>query len=191
MSAASDEDYFMNCRHFVPDVIDHARGVVLEPSRQRAVASHLLSCASCAALAEQHSAISLALRRMASDTQEQPPNDLEVQRVLASFDRRRVKPRRMSVGVGLSLAASVLIVAGLSIGWKQDAPRSGAPAVAATPASATDAPSVFVALPGASALPHFERGEVIRVEVPSAGGAVQVDVLVGQDGLARAARLVQ
>jgi len=180
----------MNCRHFVPDVIDHARGVLLEPSRQRAVASHLLSCASCAALAEQHNAISLALRRVASDIPEQSPDDLEVRRVLAAFDRRRVRPRRMSVGVGLSLAASVLIVAGLSIGWKQDAPRSGAPAVAATPAAATD-PSVFVALPGASALPHFERGEVIRVEVPSAGGAVQVDVLIGQDGLARAARLVQ
>jgi predicted anti-sigma-YlaC factor YlaD len=182
----------MNCRHFVPDVIDQARGVVLEPSRQRAVTSHLRSCASCAALAERHSAMSLALRRVASAIPEQPPDDLELQRMLASFDRRRVRPRRIGVGVGLSLAASVLIVAGLSIGWKQDVPRGGAPAVAATPlASATDAPSVFVALPGASALPHFERGEVIRVEVPSAAGAIQVDVLIGQDGLARAARLVQ
>jgi anti-sigma factor RsiW len=181
----------MNCRHFVPDVIDHARGVVLEPSRQRAVTSHLRSCASCASLAERHSAISLALRRVASAIPAQPPDDLDLQRMLASFDRRRVRPRRISIGIGLSLAASVLIVAGLSIGWKQDAPQAGAPAVAATPASATDAPSVFVALPGASALPHFERGEVIRVEMPSAGGAVQVDVLIGQDGLARAARLVQ
>jgi hypothetical protein len=120
---ARDEDHLMNCRHFVPDVIDHARGVVLEPSRQRAVTSHLRSCSSCAALAEQHSAMSLALRRVASEIPDQPPDDLDLRRMLASFDRRRVRPRRISVGVGLSLAASVLIVAGLSIGWKQDAPQ--------------------------------------------------------------------
>jgi len=60
-----------------------------------------------------------------------------------------------------------------------------------------------VILPGATALPRLESGRVIRIEIPEAelssvglwppmhAGAVQADVLVGQDGLARAVRLVQ
>jgi len=54
-----------------------------------------------------------------------------------------------------------------------------------------NADSAFVVLPGAGALPRFEHGEVIRVEIPSPEGSIQADVLVGQDGLARAVRFVQ
>jgi hypothetical protein len=62
----------------------------------------------------------------------------------------------------------------------------------------------FVALPGASGLPAFESGRIVRVDlsvsslpaygvelVPDAARSeVQADVLVGQDGQARAIRLV-
>jgi hypothetical protein len=63
--------------------------------------------------------------------------------------------------------------------------------------------TAFVVLPGAAALPRLESGRVIRIEIPESelrsvglwpavqGGAIQADVLVGQDGLARAVRLVQ
>jgi hypothetical protein len=66
-------------------------------------------------------------------------------------------------------------------------------------------PSVeFVALPGAANLPRFESGSIVRVDLPlsslaaygvdistSGGkGPVKADVLVGQDGEARAIRLV-
>ena len=132
--------------------------------------------------------MSVALRRMADELEVPPPDDRRLQTLLAALATRPARPSRLTIGVGLSLAASALIVAGLSIGWKRDA-RRGASGVAATPALSTN-PADFVVLPGASALPRFEHGEVIRVEVPSAGGAIQVDVLVGQDGLARAARLV-
>lgn len=88
------------------------------------------------------------------------------------------------------------------------------PAPATTPANAprtltlSDADTrerlaAFVALPGATALPDFESGQIVRVAVPVAElpaygleliphagiDAVSVDVLVGQDGLARAMRL--
>jgi hypothetical protein len=49
----------------------------------------------------------------------------------------------------------------------------------------------FVAWPGATAWPPFESGELIRVELPIDGGVVEADVLVGQDGFARAVRLVR
>lgn len=64
-------------------------------------------------------------------------------------------------------------------------------------------PSGFVALPWTAGLPAFESGEIVRMEVPVASlpaygidissGAdrpVEADILIGQDGLARAIRLV-
>jgi len=64
----------------------------------------------------------------------------------------------------------------------------------------------FVMWPGAGSLPRFESGQLMRVELPASvvlslglrpsrplrnDGTVQTDVLVGQDGYARAVRLVQ
>jgi hypothetical protein len=54
----------------------------------------------------------------------------------------------------------------------------------------TDAPE-FVAWPGAAAWPPFESGELIRIDIPTDAGVVQADVLIDQDGFARAIRLVQ
>jgi hypothetical protein len=49
----------------------------------------------------------------------------------------------------------------------------------------------FVTWPGATAWPPFESGELIRIDIPTDVGVVQAEVLVGQDGFARAIRLVQ
>ena len=49
----------------------------------------------------------------------------------------------------------------------------------------------FVAWPGAAAWPPFESGELIRIDIPTDAGALQADVLVDQDGFARAIRVVQ
>ncbi|MFL6278579.1 MAG: hypothetical protein ACJ731_00570 [Vicinamibacterales bacterium] len=64
--------------------------------------------------------------------------------------------------------------------------------------------SGFVELPWSSGLPSFESGEIVRMELPLASlpvygidisstasrGSVEADVLIGQDGFARAIRLV-
>src|SRR3989442_779946 len=63
--------------------------------------------------------------------------------------------------------------------------------------------SEFVRWPGASALPAFESGQLVRMDLPasvvlslglvptgSQTGVIRADVLVGQDGFARAVRLV-
>lgn len=69
----------------------------------------------------------------------------------------------------------------------------------------SDAAADFVAWPGAAALPAFESGELVRAEVPasvlpllgisraevSERGTVMADFIVGQDGMARAVRLVR
>ena len=62
----------------------------------------------------------------------------------------------------------------------------------------------FVPWPGASALPTFESGQLMRMDLPasvvlslglmpagSQAGVVRTDVIVGQDGFARAVRLVR
>jgi len=63
-------------------------------------------------------------------------------------------------------------------------------------------PSEFVAWPGSTALPPLESGAFVRMDLPASvlpwlgmlppahTGVVQADVLVGQDGFARAIRLV-
>jgi len=207
----------MSCRQFIPDVIDQTRGIALDPARLDALASHLRACATCAALAERQSAVSSALWRLAEEQKVPVSSERELQKLLASFDTRRPRPRRMTVGVRLSLAASVLIIVGLSVGVKREVPAGSSEGVAATvPAMGADSTfdvalispersraAAFVMLPGATALPRLESGRVIRIEIPEAelssvglwptmhAGAVQADVLVGQDGLARAVRLVQ
>ena len=74
----------------------------------------------------------------------------------------------------------------------------------AVPASPVVRPVGFVALPGAAGLPDFESGQIIRMEIPltslptygieilpdAQGSPVEADLLVGQDGQARAIRLV-
>ena len=71
-------------------------------------------------------------------------------------------------------------------------------------ASSVVRPVGFVALPGAAGLPDFESGQIIRMEIPLTSlptygieivpdaqrSPVKADLLVGQDGQARAIRLV-
>ena len=177
------------------DVMDFARGAPLDRAREGAVTAHLRTCTSCAALAERERALSAALRRLAADVHPEPTrvDEIRLGRLLARFDAPRPRVRRATVVVAVPLAASLLIAAGLYLGRKNDSPPTRVSQVAATPPvpPTTAVTADFVVLPGASALPHFERGEVVRVQIQSPEGPMQADVLVGQDGLARAVRFVE
>jgi anti-sigma factor RsiW len=182
----------MSCRQSKFDVIDFARGVTLDPSREGAVRSHLRSCPSCGVLVERQRAVSVALRRLASEQAVPALNPGRLNSLLSAMGGPHRRSRRATVAVGLSLAASVLIVASLSVGLQRQTSAPGSsPVVAAALAPPMGTETAFVVLPGADALPRLESGRVIRVEIPSAEGVITADVLVGQDGLARAVRLVQ
>jgi hypothetical protein len=161
--------------------------------------------------------VSSALRRLAEEQKVPVSSERALQKLVASFETRRPRPRRLTVGVRLSLAASILIIVGLSVGVKREVPAGPSQGVAVTLAPigadwtfdvvqvspARSRTAAFVILPGATALPRLESGQVIRVEIPESeltavglwapvhAGPVQADVLVAQDGLARAIRLVQ
>ena len=177
----------MTCRRLTPDLIDFARGAPLDRAREDAVVSHVRECATCALLVERQRAMSAALRRLGSEPPVPPADARRLDALLAAFDQPRTPSRRTAIGVGLSLAASAFIVAGVSVAWRGNRTTS----TPAMPPDAATSDAAFVVLPEADALPRFEHGEVIRVQIPSSYGAIQADVLVGQDGLARAVRLVE
>ena len=111
----------------------------------------------------------------------------------------------------VAAAAAIILVASVAYLWRLDRPlvnagRQPAPSSAAaeSPASGVVTPSGFVDLPWTAGLPAFESGEIVRMDIPVASlptygidissgpgrGPVEADVLIGQDGFARAIRLV-
>jgi len=187
----------MTCREFAPDIVDLARGEPFDPDRREAVSRHLTSCAECTARFERERAMSTALRRLAAHQTLEAiqSSNVQLQKLLATFDATRQRPRRIRVALEWTLAAGVVIVAGLAAGWKTVNVTPGAGVseriAATTPTPPANAGSAFVVLPGADALPRFEHGQIVQIDIPSAAGVVRAEVLIGQDGLARAARLVQ
>ena len=144
------------------------------------------------------SEISRALQRLARATAI-PPGDATREAVLLrAFDaRRRADPlpvgRRGAWWLSLLAATAGLLVAVVL--------PVRAPAVGARPPSARA--GEFIPWPGAADLPPLESGELVRMDLPvsllpslgvapPAGHvtAVTADVVIGQDGLARAVRFV-
>ena len=134
-------------------------------------------------------------------TLEVPPIDpAREAALLAAFDRyhaRRVKRSR----VPLWTAAAALVLITVSLNWLV---VTRPPAVSEVKPDPVADFAGFVLWPGAGAWPPFESGSLIRVDLPvsmlptlglsapsSASGLVPADIVVGQDGLARAVRLVQ
>ncbi|HET7694339.1 MAG TPA: hypothetical protein VFK57_01420 [Vicinamibacterales bacterium] len=163
--------------------------------------------------------LALALRRLA-DAVDVPPIDLRREAALmAAFDaaQGRVEPqrgRRLACWgmAGLATAAALLIAVGLAPvrAGRHGTPQGGSLAMHEPLSSSLrgaplepEPPSEFVIVPGAAALPPMESGELVRMDVPvsllAAFGVVppanpvarvRADLIVGQDGLPRAVRLV-
>jgi hypothetical protein len=130
-----------------------------------------------------------------------PPVDPGRERALMNaFDAHHARPRRparRATWVWTAAAASLALAIGLGRLGVSDAPQVETPDVSVDLAG-------FVPWPGAFALPPLESGELRRVDLPraalpalgltapaSAAAVVPADVVIGQDGLARAVRLVR
>lgn len=159
--------------------------------------------------------IAHALRGLQNQFEVPPLDPAKEEALLAAFDAHWARPRRrLGRGVWISAtAASVAIAAALN--WMvatsvrdRTRPAQGS-AVPVVPVAqgfglAQDDGADFVPWPGAATLPQFESGALMRVDLPvsalpalgfappsSGPSVVQADVIVGQDGLARAIRLVR
>lgn len=159
-----------------------------------------------------------ALRRLADSTHVPPIDPAREAAVLAAFDAaaaRRLAPQRGTFAgmAGLAAAAALLIEVGIAPvrTGRHGIPSGGDELLQPTLASALrgvrpepQPPSEFILVPGAAALPPMESGSLVRMEVPVSllpslgvtppahpGAGVTADVIVGQDGLTRAIRLVE
>ena len=159
--------------------------------------------------------LALALRRLADASAPPPLDPRREAELMAAFDAVRLAPlaqgrprpatrtlREYWGMAGLAAAAAILIAVGLA---PARAGRHGLPPPLTVRDARSDVqpPSEFVLVPGASALPPMESGSLVRMDVPvallpSLGIAppatklevVKADLIVGQDGLTRAVRLV-
>ena len=147
------------------------------------------------------------LRALAADGPQGAPERVE-RRLRAEFRargrRRRVKGWASFSGVAAMAAGIALLM------WIREAPKPAASAPAAVAMAAVsdveeDADASFYPLPQAEALPAMENAMVVQVQLPAsslrmmgfpmdeerADAAVQAELLLGQDGLARGVRLAQ
>jgi hypothetical protein len=159
--------------------------------------------------------LALALRRLADASAPPPIDPRREAALLAAFDAAAQAPaprRRPYWGMaGLAAAAAVLMAVALPpvrAGRHGIPPGGDSAAHMPVPSSVRDVPleappGEFVIVPGAAALPPMESGSLVRMVVPVAmlpslgltppagsKDAVKADVIVGQDGLTRAVRLV-
>jgi hypothetical protein len=220
----------MSCASFGPSIVDLARGIAPDAPRRTSLDRHLRECATCAARLEAERAMTAALRR-AGVVEIPAHSPGAESALLAEFDahhagRVPLTWRFASWTAAASVAGLTALVAATMARQVGKPPRSSAPlasralspshaqlpsveagaaaAIAAArrvppPVAAADA--AFIVWPGASALPAFESGDLMRVELPASvavslglaprarAARVQADVLVGQDGYVRAVRL--
>jgi len=188
----------MSCHDHDDAILDLARGATLPPGTEGAVLAHLDTCAACAAKLERERAITGNLRALAAATPGPADPDAMERRLVEELASLTTTPARgVRWPAWLAAAAAVMVAVGLTFGWRaRQAPPAPAPAAVAT--------SEFVPWPGAATLPAFESGELVRTELPASvlpllgldapdtppDARVAADVIVGQDGEARAVRLV-
>ena len=162
--------------------------------------------------------LALALRRLDDGVRVPPIDPQREAALMAAFDAaaRTGMPRRAKRPywgmAGLATAATLLIAVGIAPGRAgRYGPPPGGERGSHTPLSSSirgarldpQPPSEFVMVAGAAALPPMESGELVRMDVPVSmlpslgvtpppgpGVRVKADVIVGQDGLMRAVRLV-
>ena len=125
--------------------------------------------------------------------------------VLAEFDRVRRRNRSIGwVAATGAVAASIAVVLSIvSTREPRAQPDTPTPA-AAVSEDARESEQPFVSIPYVAPLGRYERTEIVRMEVPvaaliaaglpmrtpDAGARAEADVIVGQDGRARAVRLI-
>ena len=145
------------------------------------------------------------LRELADASRELQPSAAVEARLMREFHRTHAVriERRPALRSWLRAAAALAVLA-IPVGFLALQTRGipGRPsAVTAYPGAALEG---FVAVPGAAALPRLESARIVRYELPigalpaygveivpdAARPAVEAELLVGQDGYARAIRLV-
>ncbi|MBI3678866.1 MAG: hypothetical protein HY235_00420 [Acidobacteria bacterium] len=184
----------MTCREFILMARDYGRDEWMSVDERRAAASHLESCGGCRRRLEQERALSSGLAAWACRRREVAAPAAVETAVVAAFRGRKQKfLKRWPAWAAVPIAAAALLIAVLL--WRSDKPQPAAPVEMVTE---------FVPLRYGKPLEPGEPIQLIRIQVPQAellrlgmpvapdSGArlVKADVVLGEDGLAKAIRFV-
>src|SRR5262245_11609849 len=145
-------------------------------------------------------ALTDAIARLKDEVEVPRADPKREQALLAAFDAHWARPRQAPprwAWVAAAAMATLTVAVGSIVSQR-------APLMRPTTVDPANDLAQFVPWPGAQALPPFESGELIRVGLPvtalpslgllppsSAVRVVQAEIVVGQDGFARAVRLIQ
>jgi hypothetical protein len=189
----------LKCRKFEMDLMDLARGLPLDAAAHVSLAAHVESCARCRHVLDSQLRLSAMAGVVASEASRWNAPFRVEQAVLAEL-RSVESPRHRRYVYALAGAA---IAASLIAAWivQRLAPK---PQVAKTVSAPALVEQPFIAIPYTPPLEPYERADVVRLDLPvaaliaagvpievtDASARAQTDVLVGQDGRARAVRLV-
>lgn len=184
----------MSCSEYGSGLIELARGGALPVGERQTLLVHVHGCAECARILDEQRALHASLERLSA---EEFPIDPGIEaHVLAQFDRAPVR-RAKRFAVRWLLAAGVAAAVSLGALWTlRWAPQKPATVTALR----EDTP--FLTIPYTIPVAPEERTEIVRMQIPvtallAAGfhvrvsdpsAAVDADVVVSQDGRARAIR---
>jgi hypothetical protein len=211
----------MNCEEFAAAGLGAEHDGEFAAARQASAREHLAVCAHCAALADSWDAARLELRALADiSSVDGAPARVEM-RLRQEFRTRHrtLKTRRVAVIASWGLAAAAVLVGAVSwVNWRAQHPvvkRDAAVATAqvqpgneatllADNFSAENGENEFTALPGAIYSGNDDSAIVrVRMQRSSLGALgfpvnedraaewIQVDLLVGDDGLPQAVRVAE
>jgi predicted anti-sigma-YlaC factor YlaD len=179
----------MTCRESRSEWMEWARGATSRDP-EGAVAAHLANCPDCAHRYAEQRALTAAFAVMGAEAI--PSSDSMAAPIIAEFDRhtRQTKIKVLGWAAAAALAAAACLFVFVA-----------PPQHPAEPPAVTDE-SQFVPIPYTVPLSPEERASVVQMEIPvsaliaagfrmpamDAGATVKADVLVSQDGRARAIR---
>jgi hypothetical protein len=199
----------MSCAEARPLLADLARGGVLPAEVLSRVEEHAAGCAACAARVEEERVLGAALRRLAdADEGASAPAWIEA-RLRRSLREAHPRPVPAAVAPGpdrWGWATAAAVAASLAAGallWHRE-PAPPPPAALEWAREAVDDEEAFLPVTFDDVLGGLDAVQVVRMRLPRSAigrmglavpdepgqGPVDADVLVGQDGLPRAIRLV-
>jgi len=192
----------MNCSEYEGWLVELARGGTLNPGEREALLTHLEHCMECSRRLEEQQALEAALKRISGE-ELRGAESIEAQ-VLAEFDRAAtLHPPATFARWALTaaLAASLVLAAASAL---RTSPVAVQPSAVSSASSrrATSLDTPFVTIPYTIPLAPEERAEVVRMRIPvtillavgfhvdatDLSSSIDADVLVSQDGRARAIR---
>jgi len=201
----------MNCQEFW----DHMPEIGADTSE---LGQHAAECAACAEQLKLHRALASGLRSVAEQMGSvEAPARVEQGLIAAFRSQNRVRTRTASVSwwapvLSWAGAAAVLVVGAGLLLHSAHTPqplraRPGTPSIEQAvfdPSASSDNDDGFIPLPNAETLDPDEDVNVVRMEVPRStmmavglpvstdrlSELVEADVVLGQDGMARAIRFV-